>query len=254
MKIVNQNDLLEIAKKAAIEAGQAIQKVAQSVSFEISHKADHSPVTLADRQAHDIIARHLSQTAYPLLSEEGKHADYETRKNWANFWLVDPLDGTREFIKQNGEYTVNIAFISHQKPIIGVVYVPFSETLYYAIRGKGALRTDQNGGERLYTKKPSKDLLRIVASRSSLNTATKRFIAQQKNSELIQVGSSLKFMLIAEGRAHLYPRMGTTMEWDTAASQIIVEEAGGTVLKKDQNQALTYNKADLRNPNFIVRA
>lgn len=246
------NHLLAIAQKAAIEAGAEIIKVYESADFEIEAKADNSPVTQADKAAHACIVQYLNPTDIPVLSEEGKNIPYEKRVNWEYFWMVDPLDGTKEFIKKNGEFTVNIALIHQNRPILGVVYTPVLQKLHYACQGKGAFLKEGDAITSLpYTPKDD-SIVKIVASRSHLNEETKKFIAQYENTEILSMGSSLKFMLVAEGKANVYPRIAPTMEWDTAAAQIVVEEAGGKVLNYHTKEVMKYNKENLLNPYFIV--
>ncbi|GAB4397533.1 MAG: 3'(2'),5'-bisphosphate nucleotidase CysQ [Microscillaceae bacterium] len=251
------NDLVALQERAislALEAGEAILSVYHSADFGTSAKEDHSPLTLADQQAHVIIAQGLLPTQLPLLSEEGLHTPFAERKQWDYFWLVDPLDGTKEFIKKNGEFTVNIALIHQQKPVLGVVYAPVLGKLYAALQGRGAFRQENKARFRLNKREnpPRPEVFKIFASRSHMNEATRAFIDRYPNFEEVHMGSSLKFMHIAEGQAHLYPRVAPTMEWDTAAAQVIVEETGGQVLHFETGQSLHYNKENLLNPHFVV--
>lgn len=258
--------LLEAAISAAIAAGRAIMKH-YTTKLDVDYKSDESPLTIADRSAHSVIAAALEPFGIPLLSEEGKHYPYTERKNWQLLWIVDPLDGTKEFIKQNGEFTVNIALVEHQKPIMGVVYCPPLRALYYSSRHlnkafKITLTEAQQGIEEILKNaevlpldgKP--DLLTIVASKSHLNEETSRFISQLESKhgtiKLISKGSSLKFCLLAEGSAAIYPRFAPTYEWDTAAAQAVVEMAGGAVISNDSNAPLLYNKENLLNPGFVA--
>ncbi|SDL60781.1 3'(2'), 5'-bisphosphate nucleotidase [Catalinimonas alkaloidigena] len=248
--------LLEIAKQAALEGGAAIIEVYEGADFGIETKGDQSPLTKADRLAHKKIVSHLEPTGIPILSEEGKAIPYEERKQWTQFWLVDPLDGTKEFIKRNGEFTVNIALIEHGKPVLGVVYTPVLGNLYWGIVGEGAFMADRKGNTKPLTC-PSTDLtqtgIRVVASRSHLNDETQAFIDGLKEPQLVSMGSSLKFLMLAEGKADVYPRFAPTMEWDTGAAQAVVEAAGGEVLRHPENTPLEYNKENLLNPYFWVR-
>jgi len=270
------------ATKAAIKAGKAILSIYNDKKRDLQTeaKADDSPLTIADRRAHEIIAKELEATGLPVLSEEGIHLPYAERKQWTRFWLVDPLDGTREFISRNGEFTVNIALIEQNRPVMGVVYVPVTGVLYLGITGEGAWRTWRTRKtwetwetsetlERLeklgYRNKPGEgkrsggksDALVVVGSRSHMSSETKEYIkrleADYGEVEFVSVGSSLKFCLLAEGKAHIYPRLSTTMEWDTAAGQAIAEAAGKHVLRIDNGKSLSYNKEDLRNPFFVVK-
>lgn len=242
--------LLEIAKKAAKSASEKILKVYHSGDFSIEAKSDDSPLTRADQAAHHAIVAELEKTKIPILSEEGKHIPYETRKNWEYFWMIDPLDGTKEFIKKNGEFTVNIALIHQQKPILGVVMVPVTGDLYDAYTGNGSRKNDQPIQVSSFSLSDSG--LKVVASRSHLSEETQAFIDTLASPQFLSKGSSLKLLMVAEGEADLYPRFAPTMEWDTAAAQIIVEEAGGQVLIKDSIESVHYNKPDLLNPFFLV--
>lgn len=247
---LNLNDLLAKAEKAARAAGVEILKIYESGDFSIEAKADNSPLTLADRAAHNAIVRVLTETNVPILSEEGRSIPYEERKNWDYFWMIDPLDGTKEFIKKNGEFTVNIALIHQNRPILGVVYPPVLNQMYAAIKGQGATLDEKKihvSGKRL-----NEAGLKAVASRSHMSPETEEFLAELNNPVLVSKGSSLKLLMVASGEADVYPRFGPTMEWDTAAAQIVVEEAGGQVLHTDQKSAVTYNKENLLNPFFIV--
>jgi 3'(2'), 5'-bisphosphate nucleotidase len=246
--------LLKIAIHAAEEASLQILDVYNSSDFQVDLKGDNSPLTLADKKSHDVIENILKETDLPILSEEGKNIPYETRKAWKYFWLIDPLDGTKEFIKRNGEFTVNIALVKDQIPILGVVAVPVTGDLYYSCPGVGAYlkRTDF---ESPLSNRTAADLskkgLRIVASRSHMNEETEAFIQKLDAPELISAGSSLKFMLLASGSADVYPRFAPTMEWDTAAPHAILNEIGLKVYQQNSDQELEYNKPDLLNPHFI---
>ena len=248
---MNLNSLLDQAKIAANAASEEILKVYNSDDFEIETKYDQSPLTRADQAAHQVITSLLKKTDIPILSEEGTLIPYSRRKKWETFWMIDPLDGTKEFIKKNGEFTVNIALIHHHQPIIGVVQTPVTYDLYYAIKASGA----QKNGKSIQC--ASFDLhqsgIKVVASRSHLNPETQSFLDTLINPKIIIKGSSLKLMIVAEGEAHLYPRFAPTMEWDTAAAQIIVEEAGGKVLIQNSKTQVLYNKENLMNPYFLVQ-
>lgn len=265
---------LMLAIRAALEAGAAIMEIYTdpNADFEIERKADNSPLTLADRRSNEVIMRHLSTWPYPVLSEEGKAIPTEERKEWKNLWVVDPLDGTKEFIKRNGEFTVNIAFVNEGKPETGVIYIPVREELYFADKASGAYKVEhitalgtdetleslQARAHRLpYVEDASDDTFVIVASRSHLNAETEQYISQmeQKYSkvETVSCGSSLKLCLIAEGKADVYPRFAPTMEWDTAAGHAIVCASGGEVYQAGHpDTPLLYNKEDLLNPWFIA--
>lgn len=250
------NQLLQLAIAAATEASQEILTVYHSGDFQAEAKGDRSPLTIADKNAHRSIVAALHASDIPVLSEEGKAIPYETRKNWEYFWMVDPLDGTKEFIKRNDEFTVNIALIYRQTPILGVVAVPVTGEVYYAAAGKGAY-LKRNGNDIKLAFRPPVDLsqpgLRVVASRSHMNPETQEFIDRLRDATLVSAGSSLKFMLLAEGKADVYPRYAPTMEWDTAAAHAIVIETGLQVLEFGTDRPLIYNKENLLNPYFLVR-
>ena len=257
-------ELLITAIKAAILAGSEIMKV-YATDFSVEHKGDDSPLTLADKNANDVINSFLLKTNIPIISEENKQADYAIRRNWEKCWIVDPLDGTKEFIKRNGEFTVNIALIKNGKPLLGVIYVPVSKELYFTNEvGSKSYKyvvADENIEirELLHSATEIKPLgdkttpIKVVGSRSHLNDDTKNFIEQlQGDVEIVSKGSSLKFCLVAEGKAHIYPRFAPTMEWDTAAGHAICQAVGVKVLKTKSGKPLKYNKKDLLNPYFLV--
>ncbi len=248
--------MLKKLQEIARRAGQAIMEIYNSEDFNVEVKGDGSPLTRADKAAHLVIAEGLEEhfPEIPVLSEEGKNIPYETRKNWRTFFLVDPLDGTKEFIKRNGEFTVNIALIEEGNPIAGVVYAPVLDTMYAAeidASGQWQLETINQEPE-TSNQKP----YRIVASRSHNNELTEAFIEEKRKDhskvEIVPMGSSLKICLVAEGKADVYPRLGPTMEWDTAAAHAIALAAGCTVLEYESNTPLTYNKENLLNPFFVV--
>jgi 3'(2'), 5'-bisphosphate nucleotidase len=245
---------LPIAIDAAKAACDAILEVYASPDFETERKGDDSPLTLADRRSHSIIDDLLSKTGLPVLSEEGADIPYEQRKNWEKFWMVDPLDGTKEFLKRNGEFTVNIALIDHNVPVLGVVALPVTRDVYYATRDNGAWLRINGSLTRLKRRVPadlSKPGLRVVASRSHMNDATREYISRLKEPQLISAGSSLKFMAVARGDADLYPRYVPCMEWDSAAADVIVREVGLRTVDAKTGEPLRYNKEDLMNPYFI---
>jgi 3'(2'), 5'-bisphosphate nucleotidase len=268
-KMDNQLTLLNTAITASVLAGQEILKIYNdpTADFSVERKADNSPLTIADKAAHKVIMQHLEKTGIPVLSEEGKTIPYETRKSWKTFWLVDPLDGTKEFIKRNGEFTVNIALIKEGRPVAGVIYVPVTQTLYAAIFAEGAWKRIKPDAAISWetlkttgTKLPAVSLpetYTLVGSRSHMSTETEEYIAQRKKEygqvEMISQGSSLKICLIAEGAAHEYPRFGPTMEWDTAAGHAIANAAGKKLWLTDFSGELIYNKENLLNPFFVVK-
>lgn len=253
---INIEDIVALAKKA----GDAIMDIYQK-DFEVEFKADQSPLTEADTAAHKIIEQGLKELdqknnrLIPLMSEEGKNIPYQNRKDWDYFWMVDPVDGTKEFIKKNGEFTVNIALINQGMPVLGVVYAPALGQMYWAKQGEGAFKD----GQALPLKRAEqRDSYKVVASRSHLSDETKIFIDEiktEKVKELVSIGSSLKLCLVAEGEADIYPRLGPTMEWDTAAAHAVVLCAGMKVCefnKGEISKPLVYNKQNLLNPFFIV--
>ncbi|MBK9162197.1 MAG: 3'(2'),5'-bisphosphate nucleotidase CysQ [Nitrosomonadales bacterium] len=246
-------DVISIARNA----GQEILAVYHSGDAGAISKADESPLTLADLAAHHVIVEGLSKLALdiPILSEEAAEIPYSVRRHWGRFWLVDPLDGTREFIKRNGEFTVNIALIEDGAPVMGVVHAPALGLSYFAERGGGAFR--QRGDEAPVAIRVAvhdgHGQLKMVGSRSHSDPRQDDLVAHLGGGEFVSMGSSLKLCLVAEGSAHLYPRLGPTMEWDTAAAHGIVLEAGGIVCDS-HGESLRYNKADLHNPPFAVLA
>lgn len=250
---INIKELTRLAKTAALKAGQAIIEVYQSEDFGVERKGDDSPLTKADKAAHLTIVKYLEPSGLPVLSEEGKDIPYEKRKDWDHFWMVDPLDGTKEFIKKNGEFTVNIALIHRRHPIIGVVYAPVLDWLYWGNRLSGAWKQESGRQPFRLENQDDREVSTVVASRSHLSAETKAFIDQYPQAEIISMGSSLKFMLVAEGRAQIYPRFAPTMEWDTAAAQAVLEAAGGQVLKYPENEPMDYNRKDMLNGWFVAR-
>lgn len=250
LKLAN---LLDLAKDAALSAGMAILEVYNEDDFGVEHKEDCSPLTKADKAAHQIIVQKLESSKLPILSEEGAEIEYEDRKKWDYFWMVDPLDGTKEFIKRNGEFTVNIALIKDGEAIMGVVYTPVKKEMFFALQGAGAFKSVGTYTETLQrSTNESLEGLRIVASRSHLNDDTKRFLDQLINPEIVSMGSSLKFLALTEGAAEIYPRYAPTMEWDSAAAHAICTELGLEVLNIETKKPLEYNKENLLNPYFIV--
>jgi 3'(2'), 5'-bisphosphate nucleotidase len=269
------NKQLSLNLKKAIEAAllgaNEINKI-YSTDFKVITKADYTPVTLADKLANEVIEAHLLSSNIKVLGEEGIEIPYEERRNELYLWIVDPLDGTKEFVKRNGEFTVNIGLVENGKPIIGVIYSPVFKDLYFAAKGVGAFKLNRHKhielgyisdlsieelirySERLPIFKQNYEYT-IVASRSHLSKELNSYIEQlkreKKKIKLINTGSSIKMCLVAEGIADVYPRHGTTMEWDTCAGQCIVEESGGRFLNLHTKESLLYNKEDLKNPDFI---
>jgi 3'(2'), 5'-bisphosphate nucleotidase len=243
------HEVLALARRA----GDAILAV-YAQHFEVTTKDDRSPLTVADLRSHEIIEQGLRTLTpdIPVLSEESSTIPFEERRRWERFWLVDPLDGTKEFVSRNGEFTVNIALIEGHAPALGVVHVPVQGVAYTGLRGGGAHRWRDREKEAIRVCAPAASPLRIVGSRSHRGDSLDRVLPKLAPYELVAVGSSLKFCMVAEGAADLYPRFGPTSEWDTAAAQAVVEAAGGAVVKLD-GQPLDYNaKAELLNPHFVV--
>ncbi len=254
---INYQQLLTALFPVAKAAGAAIMEIYEkSEGLEIERKADNSPLTIADRASNTVICEALEQLEprFPIISEENKAIPYAERKGFNYAWMVDPLDGTKEFIKRNGEFTVNIALIHQQMPVLGVVYVPATKELFYAAKGLGAFQEKDGKTSPLHAPTFSKtdQGLGVVCSRSHLNEATQGFIDELVAPEKVAVGSSLKFLIIAKAQAHLYPRLAPTMEWDTAAAQIVLEEAGGKVYQSENGNPLQYNKENLLNPYFVA--
>lgn len=236
------------------EAGLKILEIYDS-KFEIHSKEDNTPLTSADMAAHHYILTALKQLTpdTPVLSEEDADIAFETRKQWSTYWLVDPLDGTREFIKHNGEFSVNIALIHNHKSVLGVIYAPVTELTYYAYKGSGAYKITGNEPEqKIHCKKTDLKNLIIAGSRSHCSDELSAFMSKLNNPEVIAMGSSLKSCLVAEGKADLYPRLGLTSEWDTAAAHCIVDEAGGQITQTDMTPLLYNTKDSLLNPEFFV--
>ncbi len=277
--------LMQKALLASIEAGEEIVCIYTDPKqdFGVERKADNSPLTLADKASHEVIMCHLESTGIPVLSEEGQHLPYEQRGAWERLWVVDPLDGTKEFIKKNGEFTVNVALVEHGQPVMGVVYVPVTRTLYYGIVGVGAWKTSVpvcGGALPSLTELPSflscggtipcqgsfvgqplpaaddHEVFTVVASRSHMSSETQAYILEMERIHgqvrTVSSGSSIKICLVAEGVADAYPRYAPTMEWDTAAGDAVARAAGRAVTSAETGKPLEYNKPDLLNPWFLV--
>ncbi len=252
--VMNPGPWLAPVIELARDAGRRIMQI-YSTEFEVEQKDDRSPLTAADMAAHHAIISGLQVLTpdIPQLSEESADIPYEERRTWRSYWLIDPLDGTREFVKRNGEFTVNIALIHEGCPVLGVVYVPVSGLTYYACRGQGAFKQAGDAEpEAIHVRSEATSPLMVAGSRSHRGDSLNRFLANIGEHEIISMGSSLKSCLVAEGRADIYPRLGLTSEWDTAAAQCVVEEAGGLLTQLDM-QPLRYNTKDsLLNPHFLV--
>ena len=251
---VKEAELLQIAIDAALLGGEEIMKI-YAEEFEVLTKQDNSPLTIADQNANSIIEKVLQKTGIPILSEEGKHEDYLIRKNWDKLWIVDPLDGTKEFVKRNGEFTVNIALVENGIPVIGVIYVPVKKWLYYGSSVGGFKKVDG-----IIQKLPicdDRDHLVVVGSRSHLSIETSDYFDSLKKKhgeiEIVSMGSSLKICLVAEGKADLYPRFAPTMEWDTAAGHAILNSVGKNLIDFKTKRPMEYNRINLRNNWFIVK-
>ncbi len=255
-------ELASLALEAALQAGKKILEV-YNRTFDVDYKSDGSPLTEADHASHMIILKALEESGLPLLSEEGKETPYDTRRSWKYYWLVDPLDGTKEFIKRNGEFTVNIALMETDQPVIGIIYQPGSRHAYAGIVGNGLFKIPVEGDHSL-----SKDKLlmspmnenasvRVIASRTHGSTETDKFIdnlrGKSKSIDLVNAGSSLKFCLLAEGTADVYPRFAPTMEWDTAAGHALLKSCGKNIYLYPGGTEMTYNKKQLVNEWFIAR-
>ena len=265
LKISNN---LKTAIEASLKAGVAIMDVYNSSEINLEIKDDKSPLTRADKESNEIINGFLKPTDIPIISEENREIAFETRSTWNTCWIVDPVDGTKEFIKRNGEFTVNIALVTDGEPTLGVIYVPATKTLYFAdvkeAQGYKAVLKDHvtpieqilNDADPLQPRGIDSGALRVVGSRSHMNDETKDYISslQQKGHdvEIVSKGSSLKFCLVAEGLADVYPRYAPTMEWDTAAGQAICQAVGIQVISQETNKPLLYNKENLLNPWFLV--
>tara|TARA_B100001964_G_scaffold221722_1_gene266016 strand:- start:18 stop:848 length:831 start_codon:yes stop_codon:yes gene_type:complete len=262
---MNFEELLKTAINASIKGGHAIMEVYAS-DFAVEHKQDNSPLTLADKNCNAVIEFDLEKTNIPILSEEGAKTSFLERKNWEYSWLVDPLDGTKEFVKRNGEFTVNIALIHNGSPIMGVIYVPVKEELYFALEELGSYKifrnsiiNDLDNLRSQANKLPidyNRDNYVVVGSRSHMSTETEAFFEEKRkehgNVEVMAVGSSLKLCMVAEGKADTYPRYAPTMEWDTGAGHAIAKYAGFSVKQYNSSEDVIYNKEDLLNPWFLV--
>ena len=252
--------MIRLAENAAIDAGRSIMEIYDSDEFATELKDNDTPITRADKSAQEIIFRSLSLTGLPILSEEGMDVDFNERKLWEYFWLIDPLDGTKEFIHKNGEFTVNIALMKMNSPLAGIIYRPCSGSLYSGAPGYGIYKKECSETIQFFPLKKRKTLdellaregVRVVASRSHPSIEAQSFTRRFKKAEVMVSGSSLKFMLLLENKAEIYPRFGMTMEWDTAAAHAILNAANRGVYQTDLTSELTYNKPDLRNPFFIA--
>jgi len=261
---INKN--LKTAIEASLKAGKVIMEV-YDTAFDVEIKDDKSPLTEADKKANDVINSFLKPTPIPIISEENKQIDYSVRKEWKTCWIVDPVDGTKEFIKRNGEFTVNIALVNKGKPELGVIYVPATKILYFAdVLNQQAYKAELSSHNTTIEEilqnvnklqpKDTTNKIEVVGSRSHMSQETLDFVETLKASgndvKIVSKGSSLKFCLVAEGNADIYPRFAPTMEWDTAAGQAICNAVGVEVISEDTKESLLYNKENLLNPWFIV--
>jgi 3'(2'), 5'-bisphosphate nucleotidase len=247
-------DLRAAVADLAREAGRATMRYyTDEAPSEVRQKDDRTPVTLADEVAHDILVDGLRKLdpATPVVSEEADAAAFETRRSWRRFWLVDPLDGTKEFIKRRAEFTVNVALIEEGEPVLGVVLAPALDLLYWAVKGEGAWREERGGApERIYSSDPKPGApLTVVESLSHPSAELEEYLRTIPVARRVKAGSSLKFCWVAEGKADIYPRLGPTMEWDVAAGDCVYRQSGR---KGERRSPLTYNKPDLRNPSFVI--
>ncbi len=248
-------ELLEIAKEAALAGGKEILEVYNG-EIKVDMKEDKTPLTEADRNAHNAIVAFLNKTGIPVLSEEGKSIPFDERKDWEQLWIVDPLDGTKEFIKRNGEFTVNIALIENGIPVMGVIYVPVKEVLYYGMKDFGSFKEVSGKTVELPQPKSTSNFV-AVGSRSHMSDETQAYFNELKEKhgevEVVSMGSSLKICLVAEGVADVYPRFAPTMEWDTAAGHAIAKFAGKELIDYSTQEEMKYNREQLLNNWFIVR-
>ena len=249
-----ENINIEDIEAIAIEASDAIMKIYVK-DFSVEYKDDKSPLTEADTKANEIICKRLEELypTIPMMSEENKEVPFDARKGWEYYWCIDPIDGTKEFIKKNDEFTINIALIHKDTPVLGVVYAPAINEMYSAKKGHGAYKNAQKLP--LFTNSNPEEKLFVVASKSHLSEETQAFIDALNSKEIEQIskGSSLKLCMVAEGIADIYPRLAPTMEWDTAAADAIVRESGNMTYQYENNKPMIYNKQNLLNPWFIVK-
>ena len=253
MELFNSIQLSDIVSLAKI-AGESVMEI-YNKDFTVSYKDDKSPLTEADLKANAIICDTLLKQypTIPIMSEETTQTPFSIRKEWSYYWCIDPIDGTKEFVKKNGEFTINIALVHNKEPVLGVVYIPVTDTMYSAKRGEGAFKNEKKLP--LLTNKAPKERLIVASSRSNLSKATVNFIKTLDTQivEQVRVGSSIKLCMVAEGTADIYPRMAPTSEWDTAAADAIVRESGKMTYQFENSEPLDYNKENLLNPWFLVK-
>ena len=256
---MNYSNILKSIIDTSYLAGEKILEIYNDNNYKssIEIKKDATPLTIADKASNNVIINSLKKinTKIPILSEEEKEIDFSSRKDWNRFWLVDPLDGTKEFINRNGEFTVNIALIEDSSPVMGVVYAPVKKKLWYGLKNYGSFLINNNEKPiKISKKKPLDEIIKIVSSRSHANDKKlKKYLKKFKKHEIVSMGSSIKMCLVADGTAHYYPRFGPTMEWDTGAAHAVVKYANGNIYNIDTKEELIYNKENLLNPGFIVK-
>jgi len=255
---LNNKILLDNIISITQQAGYKILDIYNSNDFSdsIEFKDDNSPLTIADKASNEVIINEIKKLNLniPILSEEEKNVPYSTRKKWDKFWLIDPLDGTKEFIKRNGEFTVNIALIDKGSPILGVVYAPVLDITWYGSSDSGSFIYKNNESSKIKVKDNENSIVKVVSSRSHANNPKlEEYLKKFKQYELVKMGSSIKMCLVADGSADCYPRFGPTMEWDTGAAHAVVKFAGGNIFNINTNRELKYNKQNLLNPGFIVK-
>ena len=255
---MSYDDFINIGLDAAVSAGEKIMEVynaSEHIDFEL--KNDNSPLTIADKKSHDTIVSMLKKTETHIISEESESIDYQIRKKWKEYWLIDPLDGTKEFIKKNDEFTVNIALIKNNSPFIGIVYCPVKKILYWNDSNKNVFKKIIGKEKKQLNKRKKVDQgeknLRVIVSRSHTNEETTQYIKKLNAPQLISCGSSLKFLYIADNKADIYPRFGPTMEWDTAAAHSILKALDIMVTNLEDKKELYYNKKNLLNPYFLIK-
>lgn len=249
---MNHQSLLDNVLEIADTASRKVMEIYQT-DFEVQTKDDDSPITAADIASHHVIVDGLKALTpdIPILSEESANAPWDERKGWTRFWLVDPIDGTKDFTNRTGEFTVNIALIENGEPVMGVVIAPALNEAYWGVRGQGAWKREADGSTRKLEVVDPPAAVRAVASKNHMNEDTRNFIEQLGEHQLVQAGSSLKFCRIAEGQADIYPRLGPTCEWDTGAAHAVLVAAGGKVTQLD-GTPLVYGKEDVLNPYFVA--
>ena len=252
--MISMEELVDICRIAGDKIME-IYKSSNISKMEIEYKSDNSPLTIADKKANAIICEALIKKCptIPILSEEGAKINYNKRKKWSRFWLIDPIDGTKEFIKKNGEFTINIALIENQQPIIGIVYAPALKKYWFGSKD-GAFKLENEKKEKIEVNKNISSSIKVVSSRSHKSPKLDTFLSNFENYELVNMGSSIKICLVAEGSADIYPRLAPTMEWDTAAAHAVLKYAHGTLIDLDTNKEMVYNRKNLKNSFFIANS